>query len=84
MDGWIHDLRYSVRMLAKNPGFAAIAVLTLGLGIGASTAIFTVLDAVVLHLVLRPQRKCLTLEPIPGFTMASWRKRFCDPQPAAV
>src|SRR5947209_63805 len=59
MEGILRDARYGARSLAKNPGFTAVAVLTLALGIGANTAIFGVIDAVLLRPLPYPEAERL-------------------------
>src|SRR5215510_15037191 len=55
MSSIFNDLRFGIRMMVRNPAFTLIAVVTLALGIGANTAIFSVVDAVLLRPLPYPE-----------------------------
>jgi hypothetical protein len=72
-ESFLQDLQYGVRMLMKSPSFAAIAILTLALGIGANTAIFSVVSGVLLNpLPYRDASQIVSMfEEIPNFKNGS-------------
>src|SRR2546423_3772709 len=65
MDRLWQDLRFSFRTLSRSPGFVVVAVLSLGLGIGANTAIFSLINAVMLRMlpVAHPEQLVLLTDP---------------------
>jgi len=72
---FLTDLRFGVRMLARNPGFAVVAALSLALGIGGTTAIFSLIDAIVLRAlpVSEPGQLYIAGPPGTPATRLSWK-----------
>ena len=65
LESWSADLRYGLRSLRRTPAFTAVAVLSVGVGIAASTALFTVADALLLRpLAVRNPERLITLEQV--------------------
>src|SRR5712691_6576562 len=77
METFFKDLRFGVRSLLKRPGFTSIAVLTLALGIGACTAIFSVVDGVLLRSLPYPEAERLV--ELREVTAKGTRISFAEP-----
>src|SRR5947208_7712957 len=74
LETFAQDLRHTVRILRKSPGFTTVAVLTLALGIGATTAMFSVVDGVLLRPLPYPHAESLVEVglDLPGINQFNW------------
>src|SRR2546428_8256138 len=75
----MNDLKFALRQLLKNPGFTAVAVLTLALGIGASTAIYSVVDSVLLNPLPGPASERLIQIAERNYTQGGFREENSKP-----
>src|SRR5438105_8658220 len=76
VDSIIKDIRFAIRKLLKRPGFTLIAVLTLGLGIGATTAIFSAVNPVLLEPLPYPSANRLTTISYAVFCLKKKKQDF--------
>ena len=85
IDAFVHDIRYAFRTLGRQKGWTAVAIITLALGIGANTAVFSVVNALLLHPLPYPNadRMALVYQE-PTDANQTGLRMFINPQPALV